>query len=314
MKRPLSISLALLASLTIWLVNNLSETTSDIVSVQLMPHSNIEGRSSTARESVTVTAAVSGSGFALLKLAFRRNRPVDITFDAADLQHREGEFYYISDNTLFKYAGAILGPAVSVQSFVSHSLTFRFLEENHKKVPIVPLNLVNYRSQYMPYGPMELSADSVIVYGEPLRLASIDKVLTRQIMHKDVRRSFHGTVALDQPAGVRLSQKEVTYSQDVTRYVEYSCLMPVGVRNLPEGLSLAVLPAQVQMNFRFVFPVTGNPAAQAEVYVDYDEFASSISGKCMVRCSDLPDVTICWESSPQMCVCVETSGVSGNRK
>lgn len=272
-----------------------------------MPHSNIEGRSNIARESVTVTAAVSGSGFELLRLALRRNRQVDIDFEVADLQHREGEFYYISDNALFKYAGAIFGPAISLQSFISHSLTFRFLEENHKKVPIVPLDLVSYRPQYMPYKPMELSADSVTVYGEPLRLASIDKVLTRQILRKDVHRSFHGSVPLDQPAGVRLSRSEVTYSQDVTRFVEYSCLMPVAVRNVPEGLSLAVLPAQVQMNFRFVFPVSGNPASSAEAYVDYDEFAASISGKCMVRCSDLPDVTICWESSPQMCVCVETS-------
>ena len=73
MKRSLPIVLAVLASLMIWLISNLSETTSDIVSVQVVAHSNIVGHSDDADESTTIAAVVSGSGFALLRLTMGIN-------------------------------------------------------------------------------------------------------------------------------------------------------------------------------------------------------------------------------------------------
>ena len=145
------------------------------------------------------------------------------------------------------------------------------------------------------------------MYGDPLRLESIDRILTKQIIHRDVSRSVHGVVKLDVPAGMRLSQKQVTYFQDISRFVEYVTEAPVEIRNLPAGKSLAVFPSSVKVTYRFVFPISGNPAQNAVFYVDYNDFITSLSGDCMVKAENIPDLTIEWECSPQMCVCVETS-------
>lgn len=283
------------------------ETTSDIVSVRVIAHSNIVGRSNESSESVTLTAAVNASGFSLLRLAMNKDKVVPVYFDPEDLTHREGDFYTISNSALFKYVSEIVGPNVVVQSFLSHSVAFRFAQEDFKKVPILPVTAINCRPQYMLYGDMELSADSVYVYGDPMRLESIERVMTRQIIHNNLDRSVHDVVDLEVPARTRLSIEEVTYSQSVTRFVEYSTTAALEVRNLPEGRSLAVFPNTVDVTYRFIFPISGMPAANVTFYVDYNEFATSLSGTCMVRCEGLPDVVISWDSYPQAVECVETS-------
>ena len=306
MKRSVAVTLAVLASLIIWIISNLSEETSDTVSAQVVAHSNIVGHSNVSGESVTIAAVVSGSGFSLLRLALNRNKIVDVSFEPDDLVNREGDFYTISDNSLFKYTSQIFGPSVSVKSFLSHTVTFRFLKENYKKVPVVPVTLISCRAQYMPYGEMTISQDSVMVYGDPVRLESVDKVMTRRILHREVWRSLHGEVELECPAGMRLSQDKVTYSQEITRYVEYSTTASVWVKNLPSGKNLTIFPEAVHVTYRFVFPISGTPAQNVSFYVDYNEFANSLGGKCMVHAENLPDVAIDWQCSPQMCDCVET--------
>ena len=307
MKRSLPIVLAVLASLMIWLISNLSETTSDIVSVQVVAHSNIVGHSDDADESTTIAAVVSGSGFALLRVAMGINSLHDVYFEPEDLVCREGDFFTISDNTLFKYTSAIFGSSVSVKSFLSHSVSFRFRKENCKKLPIVPVSFISCKDQYMTYGDMILSQDSVYVYGDPARLESLDKVLTKQIVKRDVSSGIHGVVELDTPAGMRLSLSQITYSQEVTRFVEFDTTASVEVRNLPKGKTLSLFPSVVQVTYRFVFPVSGNPAQNVTFYVDYNEFANSLGGKCMIRWDNLPDVSIDCRTSPQMCECVETA-------
>lgn len=306
MKRSVSIALAVLASIIIWLISNLLEDNSDIVSVQVVARSNIVGHSNESGESVTIAAAVSGSGFSLLRLNLNKDRIVTVNIDPSDFSNGEGDFFTISDNALFKYSNDIFGGDVSVRSFISHSVTFRFMKETYKKVPVVPVSFITCRSQYMPLGDIEISLDSVLVYGDPVRLESLDRILTKQISHRDLTRSVHGVVDLDAPAGVRLSQSQATYSQDVTRFVEYTASAPVMVRNLPAGKDLSVFPNTVTVRYRFIFPLSGTPTRGVTFYVDYNEFASSLSGKCMVRCDGLPDVAIDWECEPQMCECVET--------
>ena len=301
--------LAVVASIAIWLIGNLSRETTGLVSVPVVAHSSIVGRSEAAMESVQVTANVTASGFRLLGLSLRRNRPVAVQMDPGDFHHTEGDFFTISTNNLVRYTEAIYGAQTKAQ-FASDLVTVRFAPESYKKVPVVPVSQIRFREQYMAMGDIRLAPDSVLIYGNPSRIAGIDKVLTRQISKYDTDRSLHGKVRLETPAGTRLSAKEASYSLDVSRYVGIKETVKVGVRNVPEGKILSVYPPTVDINFRFIFPISGNPMGSASFYVDYNEFASSIGGKCMVRAEGLPEMTISWEADPEFCDCVE-SDVAG---
>lgn len=304
MKNYLRIILAVLLSISIWLIYNLSQPSTDLVTVDLVAHSNIEGRAADASEQVQVVAVCGATGFRLIRLARQSKKPVDVFINASDLEHKEGEFFTISAPELFRYSSELFGSDVTVQSIVSQNVRIRFARENNRKVPVVPIQAITYRQQYMATAPIKLVPDSVLVYGEPSRLESVDRVVTRPIEMSDVNRSKHGVVKIEPVAGVRLSATEATFSLEVDRFVEVPGKALVDVRNVPAGLQLAVFPSSVDVVYRCVFPINRDPGSEARFYVDYSEFAESLTGKCVVHCDKLPEGVIDVKVEPQVCECV----------
>lgn len=302
--KPLGVIPALVISVTIWLVSNLSQTSTAPETMYVLVHSNIEGRYDAAREEVPVVASVTATGFRHIKLSGTR-KPVDVFIDWQYLESDYDEFFIIPNSTVFRYASDIFGQGVSVQSVISDRVRVRFPEEYCKKVPVVPVTLISYRPQYMAMSPMKFVPDSVLVYGNPTRVDGISGVLTNQINRSDVKRSIRGVARLEAPSGTRLSTETVSYSQDITRYVEIPVSGKVSVRNVPEGKNISVFPDTVSASMRCVFPLLREPERGPQFYVDYADFALSISGKCPVRVDELPVGTISCVLDTEFCTCVE---------
>ncbi len=305
MKHWVSLLLCMLLSAGIWLVHNLSQRYSEIVSVPVVVESNIEGHARRSSSEMTASAMVNASGFHLIRLGSASKKPALVEIAAADLVHTEGDYYAVPVASMYKYVSDIFGDGVNLESFISGDLEFKFPTENHKKVPVKPVQIVSFRPQYMAVGEMSVIPDSVVVYGDPIRLEGVESVLTKPISHKDIRNSVHGNVRLQIPPGMRLSQKDVVYSLDVTRYVEIAATVKVGTRNVPSGRKLSVLPSTATVAFRCVFPMIDNPVDRTEFYVDYKDFEQSITGRCVVRCEGLPEGVISYEIDPEVCECTE---------
>ena len=307
MKRYGAISLAVLASLLIWLASNLSEKSTGIISVPVSVSSKLVGYSTTSVESVSISAVVSGSAYALTRKSIGRSRPVKVEIDAADFQDLGEGVHQITSGALFRYANEIFGKSVTVQSFVTDRFQFRFQAESYKRVPVVPVATLRYSDQYMGWGGMKLMPDSVEVYGDPERIRSIEMVLTSQISKRDIKGDqIHGTAKLEVPAGLRLSNTSVNWSQRVARFVEIRSTATVGVRNVPEGKNLAVYPSTIGVICRYAFPLSGSSSRISEFYVDYADFAVSKTGKCIVKADGIPSSLIEWKADPEACECFET--------
>lgn len=297
--------MSLLLSFTIWFIHIMSQEYSDLVTVNVWAESNIEGHTSRSSESVPVVARCTATGFRHIGLA-KGKREVVVNIDKSDFVRSEACFYTVSGASLGKYASAIFTDQVRPESFITPSVTFRFPEQNNRKVPVQAVTTFSYRPQYMSGGPVVLSPDSVVVYGDPRLTAGIDKVLTRQIVRKDLHGGVHGVVRLEAPSGVRLSEQEVIYSMDVCRFVELRTKLQVGTRNVPSGQRLSVLPSSAEVTFRCVFPLISNPEDRFELFIDYEDFAASKSGHCLARYDELPDGVISLEIRPEVFGCVET--------
>lgn len=305
MRRWVGLILCVLLSFLIWLVYNLSQTYSKIVSVPVVAESNIEGRARRSSSEMTVSAMVNAPGFRLLSLSSKSSKPVLVEFAPEDLKHAEGDYFTVSVKNLIKYVGPIFGDAVALESFLSGDLQFKFATENHKKVPVKPVQIISFRPQYMALEDMKTIPDSVVIYGDPARLEGIETVFTKPVTKKDLRAGIHGNVKLQVPAGVRLSHKEVVYSLEVNRYVEVSTTAKVVTRHAPAGKRLTILPSTVSVSFRCVFPMSINPVDRSEFYVDYREFEESLTGRCVVHCDGLPDGVISYTVDPEVCECTE---------
>ena len=300
----------LLLSASIWLVYNLSQTHTTIVSQEVVAVSGIEGRAERSSDAVTMGARVSATGFRLLRVGLRK-RAIPVRFAPEDLQHTEADYYTIGASQLLRYAGEIYGPGTKVEDFLFEHASFRFPGENNKRVPVRPVNLLRFRQQYAQTSPLVLTPDSVTVYGPAEVLERVDEVYTATISLDDIRSNVHGQAKLEAPGGTRLSRQEVAYSFEVSRYVELQTRVPIVSRGVPGGLALRVYPSTATVTFKSVFPIISDPVGQVGAYVDYNDFSRSITGRCVVRTDELPRGVISCTVDPQVVECVEQD-ISGD--
>ena len=299
--------LSLLLAFGIWLIHNLSLNYSDIVSVQVVAVSNLEGHSKKSSNTSAIVARCRTTGFNMIRLhnSFKK-KAVSIFFDKTDLHHKDGDAFYITSESLSKYVRDIYGDGISLESFTSKIVYFRFPYENHKKVPVQPVHVLSFKSQYMATGEMKLDPDSVVVYGEPYHIDRIERVYTQTISLSNLHSGVHGVARIEDIKGIRMSDEEVNYSMDVVRYVEIQATLPLKVRNVPSDRILTVYPSKANVILRCIFPVTDDPTGKVGIYVDYRDFMNSINGRCVPRSGKLPQGVIEVITDPQIFDCVET--------
>jgi hypothetical protein len=277
------------------------------VSIPVVAESNIDGHSGISSNAVSIAARCRTTGFNLIRIRyFPGRKSVQVHFAKSDLHHNEGDLYSISSEALGNYVNDIYGDGVSLEAFTSKEVLFRFPSVNHKKVPVQAIQILDFRPQYMAVTEMNIDPDSVIIYGEPFRLAQIDRVHTQTVDLSDIHSSAHGVVKIEKIKGVRISSEEVNYSLDVSRYVEVKAVVPVTVRDIPQGKKLSVYPSKATVLFRCIFPLISDPSGKVRFYIDYSDFAASINGRCIPKTGKLPEGVIDYVTDPLVFDCVES--------
>lgn len=297
--------LSLMLALGIWLVHNLTLRYSAIMNVTVTAVSNIQGRAAESSNSAVITARCRASGFRLLRSSRNEDKTYKVYFNPEEFVKGDSDTYYLSSNALASYVPDIFGEDVQLESFVTQNAIFRFPAEAFKKVPVSPRLITSFRPQYTSMGSIEFTPDSVMVYGDPNYLESIDRVFTRPLELKNLKNDAHGEIDLDVPSGLRASDQNVRYSLQVTRYVEVSSEIRIDVINLPADKFLSVYPSTAKVVFKCVFPLSADPTRNVSLYIDYEEFTQSINGRCVARISGLPSSVIDYTVDPQIIECME---------
>ena len=280
--------LALLLAFSIWIIHNLSLKYNDYLTVQVAAKCSIDGHSAVASNTCDVVARGRATGYKVLKFnAPGRRKPVTVDFSPSVMKHMEGDLYYVTSDALQEYTHLIYGSGVSIEYFVSDTLFYRFPLVNSKKVPVHPVASLTYDSQYMSDGQMGITPDSVYVYGEPHRLETISQVYTRPIKYSMLNSNVSGVVELEKMRGISFSENQVRYSLDVVRFVEMTSVVPVRCINVPSDKMLMVYPSSVNVVLKCVYPLPVRFENQPHIYVDYNDFLKSVSGKCPVRMVDM---------------------------
>ena len=277
--------LALLLAFSIWLIHNLSLSYTEVVTVPVTAKCNIDHCLDISKNTCNISARATMTGYRIISLnsILRRNRqPRVIDFDRTDMHHDGGEVWYVTSKELKEYAHLIYGEDVKVDYFLSDTLKFRFAEQAYRRVPVVPVRVLTFGSQYMMSYKFQIEPDSVTIYGDPEHLARIEGVSTEPIKRYDIDASFHGKASLKKIKGIRFSDEVVYYSANVTRYIEIDAVLPVYARNVPADKEFKYYPASVKASFKCGFPVSSSPASEVVLYLDYNDYVTSLSGKCPV--------------------------------
>ena len=290
----------------VWVLTNLSKDYSGTVSVPVVAQCNIEGHGTESSNTVLVSARCRTDGFRLIRESSRQERKVvKVRFDRADMRRLGPDVYGIIGGAKNSYTSQFFGDNVQLEAFITDTLKFVFPVENHKRVPVDVPHSVTFRSQYMQSGPVQVSPDSVTVYGEASRLSAVEKITTPRLVMSDLGASQHGVLKLNVPDGLRLSVDQVSYEIPVCRYVELQATVPVSVRNVPSGCQLQVYPATAKVVLRCAFPIAKDPLSSFRLYVDWRDFSTSLTGRCAPRVSSLPGGVLDYRVEPEVFDCVE---------
>lgn len=299
------LTLSLLLAFSVWLIHNLSLKYNADLDVEVVALCNLDGYENISSGSSEVSARARSTGYKIIAAYNKAKKPVRVEFQQSALQHYSDNRFYITGDRLMEYSRVIFGEEVTIDHYLTDTLFFRFPRVNSKKVPVVPVSFLSYRSQYMNREPLSLQPDSVVLEGDPHRLESIDQVYTAPIRHSDMTENISGVVALEPLRGVDTSIKEAYYSMDVTRYVEMVEELPVSVINVPLDKSLMVFPSSVKVRLRCEYPLIDYNKDALRLCVDYNEFKSTLKGNCIVRMPVLPKGVISYDVDPVTVRCVE---------
>ena len=299
---------SLLLAAAIWLLHNLSLSYSATMSASIIARSNIPGRFEESVAPVTVEARCRATGFRILRnRRLEKRGPVTVWFEPEVWRQAGDDSFIIPSNELSAYIDKIFGPEVRLESFSSSGVSFRFARENHKKVPVRLVRNVTYKPQYMALGDIRVRPDSVIIYGEQKYIEMFDQVLTRPLELSGVSASRNGSILLDVPKGVRLSETAVDYQLDVARFVEIRRSVKVQSRGVPSGRRLEIFPSTAELVIRRAFPASGTPEDDLGLYIDYRDFNSSRTGRCVAKISGMTPGILACELTPDVFDCIETN-------
>ncbi len=290
----------------IWLIHNLSLDYSTIVSVQVVAQSNFEGRSALSANQCNIAARCNMQGYDIYRLnRLAARKPLVVYINPEDFTFSGDDIFTVGADALAGYVSVLFGESAGLESFVTRSAQFRFPTENSKKVPIRSVQLLNFKPQYMPVGNMQTFPDSVELFGPPAMLDNVDMVFTETISKDNVSSGVHGIIPLRSLPGVRLSESEVEYTLAVSRFVEVKTTVRIQTRNVPSGKRLSVFPSTAEVIYRCEFPVGANPAEKVSMYIDYEDFAGSINGRCVPVPEGLPPGVLDYSMEPQVFDCFE---------
>jgi len=298
--------LSIVLAFLVWFLVNLSQQYSGTISVPVVAQCSIEGYGIESSNTVLVSARCRTEGFRLVREYSRRERKVvKVKFNKSDLRPFGHGVFCVIGGAKNSYVDQFFGEDAKVEAFITDTLRFVFPVENHKKVPIeVPLT-VSCRSQYMQSGPFRTIPDSMTVYGSQERLDAVEKVTTNRLTFTDLKSSQHGLLKVNPIKGIRLAADEISYELPVSRYVELSASVPVEVRNAPAGHALQVYPPTAQVYLRCSFPIAKDPLDSFKLCVDWNDFSSSLSGRCAPRVLHLPAGVLEYRVEPEVFDCIE---------
>lgn len=298
---------SLLLAFFMWSIMKLSATYSSYVRYRIEASTNIPGRSNTAVSTDVLVIGAKSTGFHIIQ-NLQGAQGNALLLDEIDAKHfhkyrEDGDLFYLLPDNIRQKIQDALGADVKVESLATDTLFFEFPVQGNRKVAVVASSAIKYGKQFMPYSEILLKPDSVLIYGDEAVISNIHHVTTQAIKSNDTQHSLSGVVKLNPLKGVRFSQEEIFYSQEVGRFVEHTVNVPVTIGNAPSYANVAIVPQEVTIKYRQPF-VGASAYSQQDfsVVVEYDEILRKDVVKPNV--ARMPEGILTIDMEPKFVECV----------
>jgi hypothetical protein len=299
--------ISLLLAFFMWSIMKLSANYSSYVRYRIEASTNIPGRSNTAVSTDVLVIGAKSTGFHIIQ-NLQGDQGNALMLYEIDGKHfhkyrEDGDLFYLLPDNIRQKIQDALGADVKVESLATDTLFFEFPVQGNRKVAVVASSAIKYGKQFMPYSEIILKPDSVLIYGDEAVISNIHHVTTQAIKSNDTQHSLSGVVKLNPLKGVRFSQEEIFYSQEVGRFVEHTVNVPVTIGNAPSYANVAIVPQEVTIKYRQPF-VGASAYSQQDfsVVVEYDEILRKDVVKPKI--ARMPEGILTIDMEPKFVECV----------
>ena len=196
---------------------------------------------------------LSTSGFELLNYYFKpaSKRKVNISLEEVHLHKDSESTYSFSISYAKERVAKFLTIEPSNVSFDENRISIRMEQLDSLKVKVMPNLDLSYEKQYNRHGRIQITPDSVTIYGPKTKLKEIDNIYTENISLKNVNSNIDINVPLVTDDMINVDNKDVNIKINVEKYTE--AIANVKIKN-NSNKKLRLFPEKV--NIKYIVSLT----------------------------------------------------------
>lgn len=199
-------------------------------------------------ETQKVNVTLSTSGFELLNYYFKPSsrRKVDISLEEVPL-HRDSESTYSFSSS---YAKDKIAKFLTIEpnevSFDDNRIILNMEQLDSIRVKVTPNIELTYEKQYNRHGKIQITPDSVTIFGPKNKLKSIDNVYTQNVDIKNINSNIDIDVPLQLDEMIKSNTNNINIKVFVEKYTE--AIANVKVNNTSQK-KLRLFPDKVKIKY-----------------------------------------------------------------
>jgi hypothetical protein len=243
----------LIISMIIWFTIKLSDEYDTVIQVPVTFTHIPKNKVLTFVSDSVLQVEVQDKGSNLFRMIYVEDvRPYSLSLRFLPIYPKGYEFYGMIStavliNELEREEG-LLGKIISVSP---DTIYLKFQSEKSRKVPVKARLDVSFEKQFMKYGNVEYSPDSVVVIGPEETIEKLDSASLGDIHAEQLNQNFSGEKNF--PADtlnmhLSFSPEKITYTIPVEKYTEVETEVPVKIINAADN-RVKIFPDKVKIYY-----------------------------------------------------------------
>ena len=199
-------------------------------------------------ETQKVKVTLSTSGFKLLNYYFKplSRRKVDISLEEVPLHKDSESTYSFSVSYAKEKVASFLTMEPNEVSFDDNRITINMEQLDSIKVKVLPNVDLTYEKQYNRHGKIQITPDSVTIYGPKNKISKIDNIYTENLSFKNVNSNIDVKLPLQLDEMINADCKEVNVKINVEKFTE--AIANVKINNNTDK-NLRLFPDKVKIKY-----------------------------------------------------------------
>lgn len=196
----------------------------------------------------TINITLSASGFDLLNYYIRPSarRYVDVSLEDLPIHEDRDDIYSFNSRYAVEKIANLLKIEIHEITLNDDRIYFRMQKLESKKVKVLPNIDISYQKQFNRHGKIQVTPDSVMIFGPKDVLNSTYNIYTDKVILKDVNNNIDMNVPLHLVEFLNSDTKDVNIKISVERYTEAIAYVPV-INNTSRKLRL--FPDKVKVRY-----------------------------------------------------------------